>query len=330
MAHPSHDHKMLARLVVLVSTIGGLIAICFLGALHSPEPNDVDLGVVGPAEATAPVERAIEGVAPGKFDITTYATREEAGEAIQDREITAAFEPAPGKFHLYVAGAGGAMAKNNMVQLGDGLAAHSGSELVVEDLVPLPEEDRAGLSPFLLVVSILIPSLVMGVLISLVASGATPRAKLVAALGGGALLGGGNTLVANGLFGAFSGHYWELAGVATLASWAITLPMIALHRLLGAPGVGITALLFMVFGVPATGAAIGPEFIPDAFQAFTLAFPAGEAIPAVRNIAYFGGADTGLNLLLLSTWACVGALVLAVRRRNQPSVPDPAHAPQAG
>ncbi len=325
MARPTHDHTLLARLVVLISTMSGLIAVCFLGALHSPEPNNVDLGIVGTTEATRPVVQAIERMSPGSFDVTTYESSEDARSAVRDRKITAALEPGGGEFELFVAGAGGAMAKNSMIQMSEGLAAHTQSQLTVTDLVPLPEDDRAGLSPFLLVVSILIPSLVLAVLISVAAARARPRAKLVAALGGGLLLGSINTLVANGVLGAFPGHYWELAGVTTLASWAISLPLIALHRLLGPPGLALGALLFMVFGVPATGAAIGPDFIPDVFQVFTLAFPAGEAIPAVRNIAYFGGADAGISLVLLGAWTVAGALALSLgQARARSPIPDPA------
>lgn len=314
MTHSQSDQKLLARVVVATSTIGAIVALCFLGALHAPEPNDVELGVVGAPEQVSPVEQGIDSAAPGAFDISTYPSGEAASEAIRDRQITAAFIPGDSQLELLVAGAGGAIAKNNLIHLGEGLAGASNSAFVVTDLVPLPEDDPAGLSPFLLVVSLLIPSLLFGVLISMAAAGARPRAKLAAALAGGLLLGLTNTLIADTVLGALSGHFWALAGIATLTSWAISLPIIALHRLVGAPGIGLVTLLFVVFGVPATGAAIGPDFIPDFFQVFTLAFPAGEAIPAVRNLTYFDGANVGFSLLLLGSWACVGALGLIAKR----------------
>lgn len=327
MSH-SHGLRAVARVVVGVSLLGSLIALTFLGALHSPKPNGVDLGVVAPSPVASALADKLDAAVEDAFDVTTFTTAEAARSAVLDREIDAAFAPGPQASTLLVAGAGGAIGKTNLTELFRGITAEMGGSLQVEDVRPLPANDRAGLSPFLLTVSVLIPSLLLGVALCLGAPGASGRQRLVGSIVGACLLGLLNTAVADFVFGTLTGHYWALAGVAALTSLAISAPIIALHWLLGVPGIGVGALLFLVLGMPTTGAAIGPDYIPEAFQVFTTTFPAGEAIPVIRNIAYFDAADISTNVLLLTCWALASAAVLLLwRPRNSgptalPSAPE--------
>lgn len=305
-----HGLQAVIRVVIGVSLLGSLIALTFMGALHSPRPNGVDLGVVGPPQVVEQLSSQLKSADEDAFEVTTFETVEEAKSAILDRKIDAAFAPTPEAPTLIVAGAGGAIGKTNLTEMFRAVTAKQGGSLTVEDVRPLPADDRAGLSPFLLTVSLLIPSLLMGVALCLGASGASGRERLVGSVVGACLLGLFNTAIADFVFGALTGHYWALAGVATLTSLAISAPIIALHWLFGVPGIGLGALLFLVLGMPTTGAAIGPDYIPEAFQMFTTTLPAGEAIPVFRNIAYFDGADIGTKLILLTCWALTAAAVL--------------------
>lgn len=309
-----HGMREVVRVVVGVSVVGCLVALTFLGALHAPKPNDVELAIVAPTSEAEQLRAQLTNAGGDAFVVTTVGDPDEAKQAILDREIDAAFAPSSRASTLLVAGAGGAIAKSNLTELFRDVTAGSGGELVVDDLRPLPAEDRAGLSPFLLIASILIPSLLIGVALSLAVPKASARERLYGSLAAGVALGLLNSAVAEWL-GALQGHYWALAGVAALTSVAISAPIIALHRLFGVAGIGLGGLMFLVFGMPTTGAAIGPKYIPDVFQLFTTTFPAGEAIPVIRNVAYFNSVDIGLNLALLSCWAAAGAVVLILSRK---------------
>jgi hypothetical protein len=138
------------------------------------------------------------------------------------------------------------------------------------------------------------------------------------------LIGALDAWVLIGVHGALAGAYLPVAGVGALLSAAVSLPALGLHRALGRPGLALAALLFVVFGLPATGGAVGPWFIPDSFQLFSPLLPAGEAIAAVRNAAYFDGAATAAPLWSLAAWAAAGALVLLLPGRR--AVPAPASA----
>ncbi len=319
----ARDRALLTRLILVVATVGCFVGLTFMGALHSPEPNGLQLGIVGTQAQAAQVSSALEANAPDAFDTTSFTTVQRARDAVLDRDVVAAYAQADGRARIIVASGGGALSRDTAIRLGEQLAAQSGAQVQVTDVAPLPDEDRAGLSPFLLVVSILIPSLLSAAVLVFGAPKARPRARLSAALGGGLLLGLLNTAVIDVVLGALPGHYWELAGLTTLTSWAITLPLLGLHRLMGPPGVGLGALLFAVIGVPTSGAAVGPSFLPDLFQYLTLAFPAGEAIPAVRSVAYFEGAGITPPLLLLAGWALAGAAVLTFDRSAARPVPRP-------
>ena len=276
--------------------------------------------------ATAPVAAQLSQRAPGAFDVHRYSSLAAAELAVRTREVDAAFVPGPGPATLVTASAAGAVARASLVELFGGLAASTGTPLHEEDVAPLPEGDRAGLSPFLLAVSVLLPSLLAAVGIAVLGRRSSPPRRLLAAAGAAAGIGLTNAWVVDQVLGALTGHYWELAGIAALLSLAVSGPALALHRLLGAPGLALAALLFLVLGMPTSGAAVGPHYLPDLFAALTSAFPGGEAIPAIRGTVYFSGADVGTDLARLGTWAAAAVVALLAPSPRRTASPLPARA----
>ena len=78
-------------LVPLFFVIG--FAACIIGAYHKPHPNDIKVGVVGPAAQTAPLRAGIEKAAGSAFDISQVATVAEAAHDVRQRDLNAAFVP---------------------------------------------------------------------------------------------------------------------------------------------------------------------------------------------------------------------------------------------
>jgi len=324
-------HRILSnvgRAVVGSTVIALLFAFSFLGALHAPRPNDLPVGLAGPPEAVDAVARQLDSRAPGGFDISRYPDEEAARTALEDREVDGAFVLGPDGPTLLVAGAAGMITRNALTETFSQAAAAAGQSLQVEDVRALPADDRAGISSFLFVVTVLVPSLICAVMIAQLGGRNSPRSKMLAAITAALSIGLLNAWAVTGIYGALSGHYLEVAGIAALLSAAVSLPALALHRAIGAPGLGVAGLLFVVFGMPATGGAIGPSFIPDLFATFSSLLPGGEAIAAVRSVVYFDGASIARPLWSLAAWAATGALLLlpggaARHRERQPSAGQP-------
>jgi hypothetical protein len=307
----------LTQAVIGSAVLGCIIVLMFLGALHSPEPNDVKLAIVGPEKVTVAVGESIEAAAPGAFDIEYRQDVEAAREDVKSQDLIAAFVPGKSDSQLYLAGANGALSKGALTEVFGKAAESSGTNLVVEDLVPLPAGDPAGLSPFLLTIATMLPSLVLAGLIGLRAgSQVSGSAKLLAVLVGSGCLALINALVVDPIHGALEGNFWGVFGAAWLLAVAVAGIALALHRLIGIAGIGIAALFLIIVGMPVAGAAIGPSFIPEGFQALTLTLPVGEAVPLIRKIVYFDGASLGLELSLLCGWAALAALMLLTPGRR--------------
>ena len=246
-----------------------------------------------------------------------YETRADAVTAIRDREVAAAYVPASPQPELLVAGANGAMQVSTLTAVFGSAARSSGSDLVVSDIVPVPDDDRAGLSPFLLVVSLTIPALILAILVTILGgrAGLRPRGRVGAVLLGAVVVALVNTAVADFALDALTGDFWAVFGVAALTVFAISSATLALQRLLGVAGLALAFTLFLVIGMPATGAAVGPAYLPGVLRAVTLALPAGEAVPAVRSVQYFDGASSATALWLLAAWSLAATLVLLAAPR---------------
>ena len=86
---------------------------------------------------------------------------------------------------------------------------------------------------------------------------------------------------------ALPGDYLALSAVAALIVLAVALPVAGLIRLLGPPGAGIAALLFIAIGNPGSGNASAPELLPGFWRVAGQLLPPGAGGQALRTTAYF-------------------------------------------
>jgi hypothetical protein len=86
-------------------------------------------------------------------------------------------------------------------------------------------------------------------------------------------------LVTNVVVGAFPGHFLAVWGVATLFYLALGLPIAAFQVLVGAGGVAIGAVMFLVIGNPASGGSSAPELLPGFWRALSQLLPPAQRRP---------------------------------------------------
>ena len=149
--------------------------------------------MVGPAPATAQISSMLEQRQPGAFDVTVYASPNEATEAIQNREIYGAILLGQA-VEVQVASAANPAVSQLITSLGDTLMAGNLAEqgmqvpaLTVTELAALPEEDARGMVLGSASLPVVIGGIALGALVSLRLRGAWTQLSVV---GSSALLSG--------------------------------------------------------------------------------------------------------------------------------------------
>jgi hypothetical protein len=307
------DLRPVLRHATLILVAGAALAASFVGAFHDPRPHEMPVGVVAPAAQVIRLQAAAGAHDPGALSLRPYPNVTAAAAAIRNRQLDGAVVLTPGHARLLVASAAGSQTVQTMQRAFS--PATLRRSVATHDLAPLPVSDRAGLGPFFFVLTLVIPSLLIGVAMTIIVKGLPLRDRLAGAAAFAIVLGLVDAALSNVAYGSLGGSYLALAGLGMLISFAASSVTVGLGRLLGPLGVALAAIALLVVGVPASGAAVGPAFIPSFFAALHPILPMGQGLDAVRNAAYFSWHATWGKLGLLGGWALLGIVAAAIGSR---------------
>ncbi len=306
---------------VLANTLFAAIFVALaLSAFHAPSPHGLPVGIVASPVVTGKVEDALDTHLPGGFDLRVYPSAAAARAGVTHAQVDGALIASPGHLHLLVAEGGGTAPAQALTTAFGTVAARSGQPLTVTDVVPPLADDTQALSPFFMLLGVLVPSLAAGSASALVFRRSRAAwcvaAPVVVAVVVGAVAGA----LADGIAGL--GHYPAIAAIAALFSLAVAAPTAALGRR-WPPLVAAAVLVFLVLGLPVSGGPAGlAPFGPGFLRVLHPVLPLGTAVSAVRAAVYFGGYGAAGPLWVLGAWAVAGvaalALVTAWRRRQAP------------
>ncbi|HYZ55560.1 MAG TPA: carboxypeptidase regulatory-like domain-containing protein, partial [Streptosporangiaceae bacterium] len=301
-----------------VLIFGFLFATSMMWAFRAPSPHDIPVAVVGPSPVVTQIQAALGQQAPGVLQPIPYPSVSLARQAIMDRHVDAAFalpaaDPGGGKprAQVIVASAISPLMADMISTAFTHVAAAMGAGVAVQDIAPLPAGDPSGVSPFYFAIVLLLPSFIGGVLITFATKRTAIALKMAGAVTFAACLAAADVAVADGLLGALTGHAAELFGVGVLTSLAFIASVVALGRVLGAPGIGLAALTFFVAGLPTSGGPSGLPFLPAVYRFVGDGLPPANAVTAAQNVSYFGGHAISVPLGVLAAWAGGGLAVLA-------------------
>ena len=295
--------------------------ISFIAGLHKPGPRSVPFGIVGTSAQASALSTALGHQAPDGFTVVRYPTQAAAASAITDRSIDAALVPGPRAQLLLVATAAGEAVTNATISDVHAAVHGAGLSLVTQNIHPLPANDPQGLSQVFFVVALLAPSLVFGnLLMTRVGEGLHPLEHLAAIVIYAAIVAAVATVTADPVIGALVGAPWGLFGIGTLLAFAAAVMAAATARWIGGVGYLVLFLLFIPVGISSSGTTLGPNMITQWYADLGKALPAGSALPAVQNTVYFNGNAITAPLLVLSAWALVGAIALALVAIVRPPV----------
>jgi Protein of unknown function (DUF3533) len=305
-------HVVAALCVALLVQV--LFVLSYVGALHSPKPHRVALGVVGSPVLSATVGKQFS------LRAVPYSSDAAALHAINERKIVGALVDSKAGAKLYVVPAAGpAMASALGAAFGAAAVAfHKPIEVV--QVHPLPKRDATGIVSFLVTMALVVGGYLAATMLMAFGGSMTQKAR-AGVLAGAAVVGALLTdTVAGPILGAIPGSkFLVLWGLFILVMAAVTLATSGLQARLGPPGTLVVVVVFVIFGAPAAGGAVPAPFLPGFWRTIGPYLPAGAGTTAVRNTLYFGGNATGRALVVLAAYLVIGAVVTVTAGKRPPA-----------
>ena len=296
--------------------VGGLvILVALLGligtAIKNPQPHDIPVGLVGPAQATQQLATSFGTAAPGAFRFTTYASEQDARAAIDARAIDGTLILGPNP-RLVVAGAAGDAATGVMTAAFTNAFKAQGTALTVDTVHPFSSGDAHGLILFFVVVATLISTLAVQAVMLATNRSAGLGVQLFVVVAYGVLAGLVGMGTAVWITGGSGDGFWAAAGLVALTSAAVGAVIAGCARLFGAAGIGLAALVVVLLGLVSSGGPVGSRLLPDFYRALAPWMPAGQLYDALRGALFFDGAALTGPIMVLAGWFVVGLALMGL------------------
>lgn len=293
-----------------VVVLQALLVPLFSGIAANLEPRDLPVVVAGPPPAAADFAGRLEAAQPGAFDVTMVADEAAADQALRDREAYAAFVLGPSGASLHTASAASPTVAAALTQAATQLAG--GQQPTVVDVVPTDPDDPRGAGFASGFLPLAMTSMLAGILLALLVRGRGPRVlglvtfAVLAGLVGAAVL--------QSWLGLLPGDFLLNAAVVGLFALAASATVAGLGALLGAPGIGLGALLVFLLGNPLSAVSAAPELLPQPWGVVGQWLPVGAGGTLLRSTAYFDGAGATRALWVLVGYALIGLALAVVGR----------------
>lgn len=294
--------------VAVVLAIGLVFVSVFLAAFHAPTPHRLPVAIVGSAQ-TAALSTRLDRALPGNFEVRSYRDEAGARQALEHRQVYAAYLTSSHGARLLTASANGPAVTSLLTVAFSAEAKAGGKPLAQQDVVPAAAGDTRGLSIFYAAFGLVLAGFLFGTLTYQVAARLELRQRLISLMtfgvAGGALV----TLVAQA-FDAISGPPVAIAAVFALMAIAAGGASMTFVRLLGGAGVSLGSVVLLVLGNATSGGSLPRAFLPDWLHPLSEVLPVGVAVRAVNGLAYFDGDGLEAALAVLGVWiaTCVAAL----------------------
>jgi hypothetical protein len=290
-----------ALLVALITT--AIFATAYIGALHTPTPHAVPIGVINTRTATG-LEQAGDALAAHKEPNVAQLREDLKTRKIAAGLVGGTLFVASGESYTTAATLAAALTKRS-------------PGLRVIDVAPLQAGDSRGTTLFYMAVALGFAGYFAATALStLLGTGLRSRRRAAARVGGlaGFSLAAGIVVafLADVAFGAIEGHFLAIAGIGALLAFAVGAATSALQAAFGIGGTLIAMVAFIMLGNSASGGAYQGTFTPGFWRAIGPYLPAGAGLSALKGAVYFDGTNIVGRLVVLVLYAAVGALVTVV------------------
>ena len=308
-------------MIVAIPLVVTALAAMFVSLAVDPEPHEVPLGLVAPPPAAQNIEAALSARAgDDAFDLRAYPDAAAARSAIERREVLGALAVGPGGVTVLTAEAASPVLAQVIAGVGTGIGSAQNIPVATESVVAPPESDARGTGFAAGLLPLLIAGMALGAAAALALAGRI-RMQAAVVLLGPIVAGLGFAGVWSWL-GVVDERFVPVALALSLMIGAISWFIAGAGALLGAPGVGIGAVLMVLISNPLSGLASSPYLLPSPWGAIGQWLPPGAGGTLTRTVAFFPDAPVAGAVWILLGWVAVGALLLglaALRQRRAPA-----------
>jgi len=299
-------------LVGVLTLVSVLILIAFAWPTSSARPRNLPL-VAAPAAAAPQIQGQLAAGGVGDlFTVTGVPDEAAARQAVADRDALGAIVIGASGPAVLKAGAASPVAAQMLDQLAATLSTGKRPVGAV-DVVPPPGGDPHGSAFAIAVLPFTLSALIIGAVFGMTIRRRMPR--LIGVLGTSIAAGVCFSLVLHSWLGLLGGGFTAEASVITLVLAAVSVSVSGLVGLLGPPGIGIGAGIFVLLGVPLAGLAAPWQALPEFWGELGRFLPAGAGGELLRRVSFFPAASVAFPLLVTAGWLTLG-LLLAVAARG--------------
>jgi len=313
--------------VALLAAVAGLaLTLSFGYADHDPRPHHVKIAVAAPAPVVQKLAAGLDHAAPGGFDLIRVSSATAAISSVRSQSTAGGFVvPATGATTIVTAGGNGTLEQTAITGALSAAAAAVHRPTRALDVAPLPTGDRSGLSPFVFVLGLLLPSVLASIGLFLLGARFRLWWRVAAATVFALLAACAGTLALDTILGGLTGAGGALIGIGFLGALTFVLFIAGVQAVVGMPGTGLAAVTFVFIGNAISGGSVAIAFLPAGFRQIAPWLPNAAIVSGVRDVVYFSGHHLGHPLVVLGLWLLVGfAMVVGVdllhlhARRNTP------------
>lgn len=312
--------KTLAIAGALVAALS-LMFLAFANPMIHSGADHLPLAISGPEAAVSTVNDQLESTNPGAFQTTTYDSADEVQAAVEDREAVGGLSLSQQGVTITTATGAGTPYVTILQQIGAGLE-QSGQDVTYQDVAPTTGDDPNGLGLGALALPTVFGGMISGVLLSTLLKN-RPLPKIVGSLTVAILGGAAIAAILQFGFHATDGNYWLLAGAVSLGIASVSLTILGLESVFGAPGLGLGAITMMFISNPLAGTQAGQAWLPHPWGEFGQVLPLGAASTLARSAAYFDGAGAGAAITVLTCWVVLGLALILLGASRRPSSKKP-------
>ncbi|GAB2749265.1 hypothetical protein GCM10027174_24560 [Salinifilum aidingensis] len=279
--------------------------VFYLLPFHAPSPHHMPVAVVGD-QAAAQLEVQLDQKMPDGVDVSAVPSEQDARQAVQDRDVVAAYDPADGQ--LFYGKANGQALMQFTQKIFSPVAAATGQQLQLTDLAPTAAGDVMGTGLFYCLMALNIPPYIT--VMMLLRAEVGTRQKLL-------------SIVGVGIFAAVAAYVFAVS-TNVIPNQPLTFIPIAfmLTQAIGWTAFGLVPLvkqfipavaigLFVLLSIPSSSGAIPKELVPEFFQFLHNLLPLGQAVDAMRGIFYFGGSGATPAVWGLVAWCAIGVALVS-------------------
>ncbi|GAA1990503.1 hypothetical protein [Microbacterium pumilum] len=354
--HPRTRWRFAVAFGVIGSLLVAVLITAFIWPAATSSPKNLPIGISGPADRVAALTDVLAQQDPSPMSLVEVSSRQDAIDQIESREIYGAIlldEP-----EVLVATAASPVAAQaprgvatqlqsqidatvqaalvaQLAAIGEALAAGQPPALppadapgtqtpkvTVTDVVPLADSDPTGAGIAAATFPLVLGGMLGGILLSLLVAGAVRRLVALAVFGiaAGAL----SALILQTWFGLLQRDWLLNAAALGLGMTATAAFIIGMNAVFGRPGLGIAAVITVLFANPLAAAAVPVQFLPEPWGQIGQYFVPGAASNLLRSLSYFPDAATGMQWMILLCWTALGVLLALVGHyRDKPDMQVP-------